>query len=86
MFILLPESSQATLNEPTEEEYLNRVNELIGDSTVTARIKSVSKWFINETVAERYSEGNMYVRSDHAVSKHSASVFAANLPTHLVSA
>ena len=60
MFILFP-ARDADINiQPSEEEYLQRVHEMIGDDT-PAEILNVSKWFINEIVAERYSEGNVYV-------------------------
>ncbi len=58
MFILFP-TRDADINiEPTKEEYLSRIQDFIGDDT-PAEILNVSKWFINEVVAEKYSEGNM---------------------------
>ncbi|KAL1858199.1 hypothetical protein VTK73DRAFT_7910 [Phialemonium thermophilum] len=69
MFILFPsrdvEHSQI---QPTEEEYLQRVRDFIGDDT-PAEILNVSKWFINEIVAERYSQGNAFCLGD-AVHRH----------------
>ena len=58
MFILLPEPNAMFEEEPTKEQYLSRVKEMIGDETIDAEIKNISKWYINETVAERYSDGN----------------------------
>lgn len=58
---MMPDPGWEVSKTPSDEEYLNRVNELIGDPNVAATIKNVSKWYINEIVAERYSEGNVYV-------------------------
>lgn len=58
MFILFPTREFDTSANPSTEEYLQRVRELIGDDT-PAKILDVSKWFINEIVAEKYSHGNV---------------------------
>ena len=58
MFILFPTREFDTSANPSTEEYLHRVKEMIGDDT-PAEILDVSKWFINEIVAEEYSHGNM---------------------------
>lgn len=58
MFILLPTRDCDINIEPSKEEYMQRVREFIGDET-PAEILDISKWFINEIVAEKYSEGNM---------------------------
>jgi 2-polyprenyl-6-methoxyphenol hydroxylase-like FAD-dependent oxidoreductase len=58
MFILLPTRDCDISIEPSKDEYLQRVREFIGDET-PAEILDISKWFINEIVAEKYSEGNM---------------------------
>jgi hypothetical protein len=61
MFILFPSREykiDSNGKGPTNEEYLARVKEFIGDDT-PAEIISVSKWYINEIVAEKYSEGNL---------------------------
>lgn len=47
--------------EATEEEYLARVKEVIGDESVEAELVHASKWWINEVVAERYQEGDVWV-------------------------
>lgn len=60
MFILFPAREFDPHARPSKEEYLQRVREFIGDDT-PAEIIDVSKWFINEIVAEGYSHGNMYV-------------------------
>jgi 2-polyprenyl-6-methoxyphenol hydroxylase-like FAD-dependent oxidoreductase len=58
MFILLPTPECDPEISPSQEEYLERVRDFIGDDT-PAEILNVSKWFINEIVAEEYSRGNM---------------------------
>ncbi|KAI8938087.1 hypothetical protein NX059_005758 [Plenodomus lindquistii] len=69
MFILLPEPDLELKQAPTEEDYQQRVHELIGDPKISVKIKNVSKWYINEIVAERYSEGNIFCLGD-AVHRH----------------
>lgn len=58
MFILFPTKDFDPRANPSNEEYLQRVREFIGDET-PAEIIDVSKWNINEIVAEEYSRGNM---------------------------
>ena len=59
MFILFPDPTAGTDFKTTHEEYLKRVKEMIGDDSVHAEILDVSKWFINEIVAEYYTDGNV---------------------------
>lgn len=61
MFILLPSPDAGTNFNPSDEEYLRCVKDMIGDDSIPAEILGVSKWLINETVAEYYSDGNMFV-------------------------
>ncbi|TPX13400.1 uncharacterized protein E0L32_006130 [Thyridium curvatum] len=70
MFILFPEQGSAPDMNAPRDEYLKRVKEMIGDDT-PAEILGVSKWFINEIVAERYDddEGNIFCLGD-AVHRH----------------
>ena len=59
MFILFPiHDYDHHQLQPSKEEYLKRIQEFIGDDT-PAEILDVSKWYINEIVAEKYSEGNV---------------------------
>ncbi|KAH7072513.1 FAD binding domain-containing protein [Paraphoma chrysanthemicola] len=69
MFILFPDPNSDLSQEPTYEEYLHEVQKLIGDTKVPAKIKDISKWYINEIVAEQYSEGNIFCLGD-AVHRH----------------
>ncbi|KAH7129690.1 FAD binding domain-containing protein [Dactylonectria estremocensis] len=68
MFILFPNRDADIKTNPSNQDYLQRVREFIGDDT-TAEILNVSKWFINETVAEEYSKGNVFCLGD-AVHRH----------------
>ncbi|GAB0135392.1 hypothetical protein EsDP_00003732 [Epichloe bromicola] len=73
MFIFLPQPD-ADLDSVaiwfvTEEEYMERVKEVIGDDSVVPQILDVSSWWINETVAEYYSDGNVHCLGD-AVHRH----------------
>lgn len=59
MFILFPDNNyDRSQGKPSKEEYQKRVQEFIGDDTPT-EILDISTWYINEIVAEKYSEGNM---------------------------
>lgn len=46
---------------PSPEQVKTQVSEVIGDPSIPVKVKRVDKWVINETVAEVYSRGNMYV-------------------------
>lgn len=72
MFIFLPQPGADVRAEDmlaTEEEYLARIQQVIGDESVKVSIKDISKWYINETVAEYYSDGNIFCLGD-AVHRH----------------
>jgi len=55
MFIFLPPLGTKLDPEPTEDEYLQRIKDYIGDPNIPARIRGVSKWNINEIYAEVYN-------------------------------
>jgi hypothetical protein len=59
MFIYLPAPGAGVDFEAADEDYLKRVKETVGDDSIPVQILEVSKWFINEIVAEYYSDGNM---------------------------
>lgn len=74
MFIFLPppgtDLSAADLVPTSKDSYLPRVKEFIGDDSVAVEILDVSRWNINETVAEYYSDGgNIFCLGD-AVHRH----------------
>jgi hypothetical protein len=59
MFILFPRPGTGVEFNPSQDEYLQCVKNVVGDDDLKVEILNISKWFINETVAEYYSEGNM---------------------------
>ncbi|TKA81593.1 hypothetical protein B0A49_00365 [Cryomyces minteri] len=69
MFILFPAPGAGVEFETSGAEYLVRVKQLIGDDSIPVEILGVSKWFINEIVAEYYSDGNVFCLGD-AVHRH----------------
>lgn len=58
MFILFPTQDFDASIAVSDEAYKRRIKEFIGDDT-SVEILSVSKWYVNDVVAERYSEDNM---------------------------
>ncbi|KAF7539563.1 hypothetical protein G7054_g2077 [Neopestalotiopsis clavispora] len=57
-------------NEPTQEEWTRRCKEVMGvDDELPLEILSISKWRINDTIAEYYSRGNILCLGD-AVHRH----------------
>lgn len=54
MFIIFPLPDKPYV-EPSREEWMRRVREIIGDDSIPAKILRVDKWNINEIVAEYYS-------------------------------
>lgn len=56
MFILFPNKDYDLSKRPEMEEYEKRVHDFIGDDT-PIEVLNVSRWFINEIVADTYSKG-----------------------------
>nr|POF26269.1 2,4-dichlorophenol 6-monooxygenase [Quercus suber] len=70
MFILLPEPGFKEFSVlPSHAEFLEQMRLWVGDDTVALEIIDVAKWNINEIVAERYSDGNIFCLGD-AVHRH----------------
>lgn len=69
MFILFPAPGSGTEFVTSDQEYLKRIKEMIGDDSVAVELLGVSKWFVNETVAEHYNDGNIFCLGD-AVHRH----------------
>ncbi|KAI6826123.1 hypothetical protein KC332_g8801 [Hortaea werneckii] len=70
MFIVFPEPGFSDYSvRPSNEEYIKRVKEWIGDDTIPVKILDAAKWYINEIVAEKYSDGNIFCLGD-AVHRH----------------
>ena len=59
MFIMFPKPGTGVEFDPSQEEYLQACRNIVGDDSLPIEILGISKWFINETVAEYYSDGNM---------------------------
>jgi hypothetical protein len=59
MFILFPAPGAGVDFNPSHEEYLRACRNIVEDDSLPLEIISISKWFINEIVAEYYSEDNM---------------------------
>lgn len=53
----------------TESQYLARCKEFVGNDSLPIEIINVSKWYINEIIAEYYSDGNVFCLGD-AVHRH----------------
>ncbi|KAK3683005.1 FAD binding domain-containing protein [Podospora appendiculata] len=67
MFIFMPTPGvdvTADVMSASEDEYIKRVKQTIGDDSVDVKLLSVSKWWINEIVAEYYSDGNVFCFGD----------------------
>jgi len=71
MFIVFPDpTADMSKQNPSMDEYLTRCKEWIGDDSIPAEIINVSKWYINEMVAELYTDGyNIHCLGD-AVHRH----------------
>ncbi|KAK4560871.1 hypothetical protein LTR86_005451 [Recurvomyces mirabilis] len=70
MFIFFAEPGFSDFKiRPSHDEYMKRVREFIGDDALEVKILDASKWYINEIVAERYSDGNIFCMGD-AVHRH----------------
>lgn len=70
MFIMLPEPGFTGFTiRPSHAEYEKRVREMIGDDSIPIKILDASKWYINEIVAEKYSDGNIFCLGD-SVHRH----------------
>ncbi|KXX81605.1 Phenol 2-monooxygenase [Madurella mycetomatis] len=50
--------------DASNDEYLARVKQFIGDDSVKVELLHASKWWINEIVAEYYSDGNVFCFGD----------------------
>ncbi|KAJ5527093.1 hypothetical protein N7513_011252 [Penicillium frequentans] len=69
LFIVLPERGKELGFEPTNEQWLGRMKEFIGDDSIDTEILGVSKWRINDVVAEEFSRGRVFCLGD-AVHRH----------------
>lgn len=63
MFICLPMPGKEW-KEPTQEQWEQRIREMVGRDDIPFKILDISKWYINEIVAEQYSKGNIHCLGD----------------------
>ena len=54
---------------PSEEQWMKRVKQFIGDDSIAVEILDIARWQINNTVAEKYSSGRIFCLGD-AVHRH----------------
>lgn len=73
MFIVLPERGKESIKNPSAEDWCNRMREFIGDDSIPIELLNVSKWRINDVVAEKYSKDKVYVFPAHDCSPSSSS-------------
>ncbi|KIX98404.1 uncharacterized protein Z520_05705 [Fonsecaea multimorphosa CBS 102226] len=69
VFIMFPVQGYQPNPPPTEEQWMKRIKQIIGDDSVDVQILNISKWMINDIVAEKYSKGNVFCLGD-AVHRH----------------
>ena len=60
MFSLVPAPGMGVDFDITTEKCTKRVKEFIGIDSIPIEVLDVSRWYINEIVAEYYSDGNVY--------------------------
>lgn len=63
MFILFPQPDKEWV-EPSHEQWMKRCREIVGRDDLPMKILDISKWYINEIVAEYYSDGNVFCLGD----------------------
>ena len=70
MFIIFPDPAKnIDIEKITNEQWLRRVRDFVGNDDIPAEIINVSKWYINEIIAEYYADGNVFCLGD-AVHRH----------------
>ncbi|KAF2837730.1 hypothetical protein M501DRAFT_1017514 [Patellaria atrata CBS 101060] len=69
MFIVLPKPGTEFDDSLTEDDWMPQLRKAVGDDSLPIKILGISKWTINEIVAESYSEGNIFCLGD-AVHRH----------------
>ncbi|KAB8343284.1 hypothetical protein FH972_022871 [Carpinus fangiana] len=70
VFSLYPQPGYTDFDfKPEPQEYEKRIRDFIGNDRIPITVTDVSKWRINEVVAEKYSDGNIFCLGD-AVHRH----------------
>jgi hypothetical protein len=63
MFIFFPTPGYEW-KDPTQEQWIQRCKEVVGRDDIPLDILDISRWNINEIVAEYYSDGNIFCLGD----------------------
>jgi hypothetical protein len=79
MFILFPPPGAGVEFAPSQEEYYDCIRTIVGDDSIPIEILEIAKWFINEIVAEYYSDGNMWVTLSRSATGGFPSTFTEDL-------
>jgi 2-polyprenyl-6-methoxyphenol hydroxylase-like FAD-dependent oxidoreductase len=58
IFIMYPKP-RTKKGAPSEKEYIDIIHKSIGDNSIPVKIKGISFWDVNDTVAEYYSWGHV---------------------------
>lgn len=69
VFIMFPVPGYQATTPPTMTQWMTRIKQLIGDDSIDVEILNISKWMINDIVADNYSKGNVFCLGD-AVHRH----------------
>ncbi|KIW37179.1 uncharacterized protein PV06_10798 [Exophiala oligosperma] len=69
VFIMFPVPGYKADIPPTQEHWMKRIKQIIGDDSVDVEILNVSKWLVNNIWAEKYAKGNVFCLGD-AVHRH----------------
>ncbi|CAK4034850.1 2,4-dichlorophenol 6-monooxygenase [Lecanosticta acicola] len=67
--VSLPKDPSQPGQQWTVEQWKDAWRDMVGDPTIPVEVLSTSKWNVNETCAERYSEDNVFCLGD-AVHRH----------------
>lgn len=59
MFIFFPKPGYEW-KDPTEAQWVQRCKEVVGRDDLPLKILDISRWNINEIVAEHYTAGNVF--------------------------
>ncbi len=63
MFIFFPRPGYEW-KDPTHEQWTQRCKEIVGRDDIPLKILDISRWNINEIIAEYYSDGNIFCLGD----------------------
>lgn len=59
-----PSTTHSQTFQPSEEDVIKRIHQMIGDNTVKIEVLSTFSWTINDQVAERWQEGRVLCIGD----------------------